>query len=112
MTLGEIIRQYLDENKITVQQFASKCGYSVPTIYRFLNGKNAAGTPLSKPTVENVSKIAHGLGVSPSQLLNAISSDFSPQTDILLTEDEKRLIWAFRRQNEALKQGIRDMLHI
>lgn len=112
MTLGQMIQHYLDENEITVATFAAKCGYSIPTIYRFLRDQNTMGNPLSRPSMDSVMKIARGMGVAPQELLNAISSDFRPGVDILPTEDEKRLIEAFRRAPEALQQGIRDMLHV
>lgn len=52
------INNYIDENNITITDFAKKCGLKQSTISNIINGYTRS------PTIEVVSKIANGMNMT------------------------------------------------
>lgn len=76
MTLGEIIKEYLEKNDISQREFAKRCGgVSYGYISMLIRGINpSTGKPIN-PNIEKVASIASGMGISLDTLLRA-ADDF------------------------------------
>lgn len=81
MTLGEIIKEYLEKNKLSQREFAKQCGdVSYGYISMLVRGTNpSTGNPI-KPNISKVASIAAGMGVSLDTLLRE-ADDFPLELD-------------------------------
>ena len=72
MTLGELIKDYREKNRMSQRKFALRCGVSNGYISMLEDGKNPkTGKPLV-PKLDKVMLIADGLGYTLSDLLHII----------------------------------------
>lgn len=76
MTLGEIIKKYLDDSGMSQREFAKRCGgVSYGYISMLVRGENPrTGRPI-KPNIEKVASIASGMGLTLDTLLR-MADDF------------------------------------
>lgn len=99
MTLGEIIKQYLDENGLSQRQFAQQCGVSYGYISMIVRGANpSTGKPL-KLSINKVSAIADGMGLTLDTLLREADDfplELNPRTDEPAEEEDEA--WAIRER--------------
>ena len=72
MTLGELIKDYREKNRMSQRKFALRCGVSNGYISMLEDGKNpATGKPLV-PKIDKIMLIADGLGCSLTELLHTV----------------------------------------
>ena len=74
MTLAERIKKHLDENDISIRQFAKNCGDGISHQYvgQLVNEKNPSTKKPSKPSVRTLMGISRGLGITLGELINDI----------------------------------------
>ena len=91
MTFGELIGQYLRQNRQTYQQFADRCHVSKAYISMLVNGKNPkTGEPI-KPTIQTYSDIADAMGLTIDRLFDIIDDApvaLSKQSDAQQAREE------------------------
>ena len=91
MTFGELIGQYLRQNRQTYQQFADRCHVSKAYISMLVNGKNPkTGEPI-KPTIQTYSDIADAMGLTIDRLFRIIDDApvaLSKQSDAQQAREE------------------------
>jgi transcriptional regulator with XRE-family HTH domain len=91
MTFGELIGQYLRQNRQTYQQFADRCHVSKAYISMLVNGKNPkTGEPI-KPTIQTYSDIADAMGLTIDRLFGIIDDApvaLSKQSDAQQAREE------------------------
>lgn len=72
MTIGDILKKYRTENKISQSEFAKISGISKGYISMLENNTNARdGKPIT-PTLEMLQKISRGMNISLNELLEKI----------------------------------------
>lgn len=69
MTIGEIIRDYRQEHKLSQRQFADKAGITNGYISMLENNKNPSTNKPIIPSIDKLAKIAKGMGISLHELL-------------------------------------------
>lgn len=75
MTLGQWIKNYRAENRMSMQEFADRCGFSKAYIGQLEKGLNPkTGRPIS-PTMATLSKIAAGVGMDLDIFLKKLDAD-------------------------------------
>lgn len=75
MRLGEIIKRYRKENKLTLEDFAKRCGLSKAYIGFIENGINpGTGKPL-QPSVGSIRKVAAAMMIEFDELLGMIDEE-------------------------------------
>ena len=104
MTLGEIIKQFRKENKLSQRQFATKCGISNGYVSFLENGVNPATGEKTTPSITVLKRIASGMSISLDELFT-IADDFDISIDSndenpILSEKERILILAYRAHPE------------
>ena len=85
MTIGEIIKKYREENKISQRQFAARCGISNGYISMIENGVNPSTGEAPKPSLSALKGIARGMNTTLQNLFTladdlevSIESDLDP----------------------------------
>lgn len=73
MTLGEFIRQYREQHKMSIRSFASMVGMSVQQICNIERGTGSNGKPMVSSTMKTYQQIADGIGMSETDLLNYLN---------------------------------------
>ena len=99
MYIGNIVKEYRYDNKISLREFAEKCGVSHGYIGMLEGGKNSkTGEPII-PTIAMMKKIAHGLGLSVNELIAkcddmpvSLSEEIKIPGEPKLTEEEEKLL--------------------
>ena len=113
MKIGNLIKQYRKENKITLRDFAKICGTSHSYIAMLENDKNSkTGEPIV-PSLTMLSKLSQGMGMTLNELINICDDmpvSLAPESnlnlqlfaeknspDLELTEGERMLVDLFRQ---------------
>lgn len=123
MKLGQIIKQYRSNNKLSLRDFAAQCGTSHSYIAMLEDGKNSkTGEPII-PTITTLKKIATALNMPLNTLLSLsddmpvilgdVLSDISNDTNTPspeLSKAEISLLSLFRRIPEDRQSMILDMI--
>lgn len=68
MKLGEIIKTYRFEHKLSLREFAHQCGVSFAQVRLMERGLNSQGNEFV-PTVKSLKAVAKGMGLSLTALL-------------------------------------------
>lgn len=72
MKLGELIKKYRKDRKLTLRDFASLCGMSHSYISMLEEGRNSkTGEPIT-PTLSTLKKISKALGLTSNELMTII----------------------------------------
>ena len=110
MTIGELIKAYRKEHKMSQREFAAKCGLSNGMISLFERGTNPKTNEPITPTLPTLNCIATGMGLKIDKLLEKaddidVSLSRSSETTILgitpaLTQNEEQLLIIYRDLNE------------
>ena len=77
MTLGDLIKAYCDEHKMSLQTFADNAHASKGYISMLINGKNPSTGKPPIPTIKKLTGIAEAMGTTVQE---AESSNLSTQT--------------------------------
>lgn len=103
MVLGDVIKSYCYEHRLSFQSFAERCGVSKAYISMLINGKNPkTGKPI-RPTIETYDSIARTMGMTIDQLFETIEEapvSLSSQTDGSDDTDIWQIREDFRRNPE------------
>lgn len=107
MTLGEIVKEYRKKNKLSLREFASRCGMSHSYIAMIENEENSkTGEPII-PTITTINKIAKGMGrtidsviAEADDMLVSLSAEAETITE-KLTVDEYEILQLFRSLDEV-----------
>lgn len=110
VTLRDFLVQYRKKNGLSQRQFAEQCGLSNGYISMLESGKNpASGKPLV-PKLPALAKIAAGMGIPLTALLEAVDNvrvenESAYTSEFALTSEEIDLVIAYRgapdQQNEV-----------
>ena len=76
MSLGEYLNQYLNEQNMSMREFAKKAGVSHTYITYLINGRTQRGTPL-KPTFDKFKAIANAMGMDSDTLAGIVDDDIA-----------------------------------
>lgn len=98
MKLGEYIKLYRQENKITMDEFAQRCGLSKAYISMLEKGRHPQNNKKIAPTIDTYKKIAAAIGCSLQDLFSALDSDdvSLDSNNNALSEREMRLLAYYR----------------
>lgn len=72
MTLGDVIKEYLENHSIS--EFMRDSGISKAYIYNLINNKSTNGTPPT-PTIEMINKVARGVHSDFDTVFNKLDKD-------------------------------------
>lgn len=75
MTLGDILKQYRDENKISMDEFSRRSSLSKGYISMLENNINPRNNKPIAPTLPTIQKIAIGMNIDVDTLLKSIDQD-------------------------------------
>lgn len=75
MTIGEVVQKYRKNNKLSMDEFAKRCGLSKGYISMIEKGKHPQNERNLIPTIETLAKIAKGMNTDIDTLVNVL--DFS-----------------------------------
>ena len=77
MLLGMLIKEYRQQNGVTMEEFAKKCGFSKGYISMIERGKNPkTGRPIA-PTLKAYDAIAGAMGLTLNELLKKVDDTVS-----------------------------------
>ena len=113
MTLGEIIKEYVEEHSIS--GFIKDSGLSKAYVYMLINNKNNKGEPIV-PSIETIKKVADGTHTTFEEVFNKLDYDFivkveganelPPESEISKSKEMKQLLKEAKDSKpEALKMA-------
>jgi transcriptional regulator with XRE-family HTH domain len=116
MEIGFLIKQYRQENNLTLRDFATQCGTSHSYIAMLESNKNSkTGEPIV-PTLTMLNKISRGMGISVNDLINicddipiSLSQEENTPEEPKLTEGERMLLDLFRQIPEEQQKVFLEM---
>lgn len=127
MTLGTIIREYRENNSLSMKDFADKCNLSKGYISMLENGVNPRNKKPIAPTIPSLKKVALGLGIDIDTLMrmlddkqeislnivdNSIGEAEKNSSSMVLTETEKAIITEYRRADDITQAMVLRALDI
>ena len=106
MKLKEVIKKYREDNKISMQEFASRSGLSKGYVSMLESGKHPQNNRPLTPSIATYQKIAKGMGISLDDLLHlvdgdeivSVGKDFG-RTEYEQSEARRRVLMAFDQLN-------------
>ena len=89
MTLGDVIKEFRELNKLSQEEFGKMSGLSKSYLSMLENNKDPRGNPI-KPSIETFDKVATTIGVDLDTLISKVDSDIivnlrKPKSDDSLT---------------------------
>lgn len=93
MKLGNLIKEYREEHRYSLREFADKCGVSFAQIRLMERGLNSQGKPFV-PSISSLKAVAKGMGISLTALLeycDDLTVEWSAE-DVAIPEDKMELI--------------------
>lgn len=101
MNLGELIKEYRQLNKLTMQDFATRSGLSKGYVSMLEKGKHPQNARNIIPSIETFSKVAAGMGISLNDLLENVDSNQLidielPSSSPALTNEETYVVSMYR----------------
>lgn len=102
MTLGDIIKDFRELNKINMEEFGKMAGLSKSYISMLENNKDPRGNPIN-PSLETIDKVASAIGVDLDTLVSKIDQDIvvnrkkPPLTSFDNPDEDPETIWKFIR---------------
>lgn len=75
MTLGEVVHEYRTKNKLTMQEFADRCGLSKGYISMIEKGKHPQNARNLVPTFDTIAKIAKGMNTDINTFVSVLNLD-------------------------------------
>lgn len=119
MTLGQIIKNYVDENSMVL--FTTRSGLSRAYAYMLINDKSGRGKHIN-PTIETIQKVANGVGLTLDEIFSILDYDYvvkvksqetdpeTPSTDI--TARQRFLLHQYEAADERTQAAIDVMLQM
>jgi transcriptional regulator with XRE-family HTH domain len=117
MYIGNIVKKYRADNKISLREFAEICGVSHGYIGMLESGKNSkTGEPII-PTIAMMKKIAHGLGLSVNELIAkcddmpvSLSDETKIPEELKLSEEEEEILQLIKLMPAEMKAMYKEAL--
>lgn len=110
MPLKEILLDYRTKENISQRELARRCGLSNSLISILEMGINPQTGKEMNPDMETLKKIADGMGITMQELFVRIGESGYVDISGAFTEDEYRLVSAFRLASEEIKSAALTML--
>lgn len=108
MTLGDMIKEYLQEN--TMVDFCEESGISRAYAYMLIKNKNNDGGKIT-PSIETVKKVAKGIHIPFDEVIARLDDDIMIRVEQKeITKQERELIDAFNSAPEFIQLAIRVLL--
>lgn len=99
--LGKIIKEYRDDNKLSMDDFANKSGLSKPYVAMLEKNYNPASKKEIIPTVDTISKCAKAMDIEFNDLFNVLKPNNSIVTNFAI--DNRIAIVLEMMQNMTIK---------
>ena len=99
--LGKIIKEYRNDNKLSMDDFANKTGLSKPYIAMLEKNYNPKSKKVIVPTVETIAKCAKAMDIEFNDLFNVLNPGNSIITNFLI--DNQIAIVLEMMQNMSIK---------
>ena len=99
--LGKIIKEYRDDNKLSMDDFANKTGLSKPYIAMLEKNYNPKSKKEIIPTVDTIAKCAKAMGIEFNDLFNVLNPSSSIVTNFVI--DSRIAIVIEMMQNMTIK---------
>lgn len=99
--LGKIIKEYRNDNKLSMDDFANKTGLSKPYIAMLEKNYNPKSKKEIVPTVETIAKCAKAMDIEFNDLFNVLNPSNSIITNFLI--DNQIAIVLEMMQNMSIK---------
>ena len=74
MTLGDVIKEFRELNKLSQEEFGRMSGLSKSYLSMLENNKDPRGNPI-KPSIETFDKVASTIGVDLDTLISKVDQD-------------------------------------
>ncbi len=87
MTLGEVVHEYRTNSKMSMDEFAKRCGLSKGYISMIEKGKHPQNERNLIPTIETLAKIAKGMNTDIDTLVSVL--DFSTMITVNKKQPQK-----------------------
>lgn len=114
MKLEELLRAFREENNLTMQEFADRCGLSKGYVSMLEKGKHPQSQRRLVPSLETLKKISVGMNLTMDELLPMLDGNTvvslvkeSPDT---LSPDERQLIEDYRGLTPPGQEYIRQTM--
>ncbi len=75
MKLGEVIKEFRTRNKLSMQEFADRCGLSKGFISMLEKGQHPQSKRPLVPSLETLSKVATGMGTDLDTFVSVLDLD-------------------------------------
>lgn len=99
--LGKIIKEYRDDNKLSMDDFANKTGLSKPYIAMLEKNFNPKSKKEIVPTVDTIAKCAKAMDIEFNDLFNVLNPSNSIVTNFVI--DSRIAIVLKMMQNMTIK---------
>lgn len=114
MTLGDMIKKYLETNTMT--DFSRESGLSRAYAYMLIKNRNNEGTAIS-PSYDTIKKVAKGIHVPVDEVISMLDDDITIKLDTKkapspISEEDAQLLAAFHAAGERDRRMILYMLGI
>ncbi len=114
MKLEELLRAFREENNLTMQEFADRCGLSKGYVSMLEKGKHPQSQRRLVPSLETLKKISVGMNLTMDELLpmldgNTVVSLVKESPDSL-SPDERQLIEDYRSLTPPGQEYIRQTM--
>lgn len=90
MTIGDIVKKYRADNRVSVREFAEKTGLSSGYVSMLENGINPRSNKPISPTIPSLKKVAQGLDTDLDGLLRMM--DEGQEVSLSKTEPEAEIL--------------------
>ena len=103
MGIGDMIKQYVNENDMSYRQFAAKAGITNGYISMLINGKNPKSGKPPRPTIETYDKLANAMNITIDELFRVMDDapvSLQPQNEIPLPPT----MWKTSSFSETIKR--------
>lgn len=108
MTLGDLIKAYCDEHKMSLQTFADNAHASKGYISMLINGKNPSTGKPPIPTIKKLTGIAEAMGTTVHDLLSQTEDDTPTQYHIISPVEPKHESKTYESLAEAIVEKLRE----
>ena len=83
MSLGDFLREYMKESKVTMREIAKRAELSPQTISNLVKVKNKYGEQI-RPDMETFRKLAKATGFTAAELMAIDNMDYEAETDDII----------------------------
>ena len=112
MTLGQIIKKYRNDNKLTMQKFADRANVSKAYISMLEKNKNPANGKPIKPAIDTVRALAHAMDKELDELILLLDETqelMLSSERCTLKQNHEPLIEDADLGNELLERGLTEL---